>query len=142
MKPAYCSRGGAITIVNYMANAHTEAELHAAQALCQGTEPDATGLTNQQKWTEIMNVFQVPQATLFTTISYESIYASDVPASCRAASYFADLRVQYLRTVIAREPENWGAHQHYVANLAWKAKLARRAELDDHIAQHRADLLL
>ena len=140
VKPPYCSKRGEVEVVNHMPNAHTDQEFRAAQAICASEAcSDATGLPNKAKWQRIIEIFDAPEANLFTVISYEKLYASDNATVALGGAYFADLRAQYLREVLTREPENYGAHQHYLTNRAWYVKLRERASLDDVGARRRGE---
>ena len=119
-------------MVNYMPNVASDQEFHiAAQIVSDATlHSDDAGLSNREKWLYLTETFKCPEATLFSTLSYETIYSQDTARGARAGSFMADLRLQYLRRVLANDPMDHGAHQHYITNLKWFVKLRERARID------------
>lgn len=120
---------------NYMLSTATSDQFARAVVLCTDMQKfsDGSRVPNAAKWTMVMEFLGGGSSdfTLFSPVSYEEIYESDDATACIAASYMADLRIQLLDDIIARNPKDMVAHALYVRNRQWQVKLRERANLSN-----------
>lgn len=118
-------------IYNYMPPEATEEDLIVCARICDDPifVSDATGLTNFDKWNHTKRVFDATNANLFSIISFEAIYANDEVVACEAASFMADLRVQFFEHYLATEKDDLNLHMLWLRNKQWYVKLRERANL-------------
>lgn len=118
---------------NYMPAYATPEDLDLSARICSDdkTISDTSGLTNRAKWEFAMSIFDCPECTLFSALSFEDVYALDDPDKAVAASYIADLRTQFLAKQLKQYPANLEVHELYIRNRQWQARFASRAYLED-----------
>jgi hypothetical protein len=117
---------------NYMPTEPSREDVDACNTICNDDKifSDQSGLSNKDKWDYVQQVFNCDgQCNLFSAISFENIYQEDDVTRACAASYIADLRVQYLRAVLIKKPVDLTTHMFYVRNKQWWAKLRERVNL-------------
>lgn len=116
---------------NYMIDKPTEEDLNAAERLCNDERAysDGSRLSNEEKWRYATAILEREKPTLFTPISYEDVYEEDDPVKCLAASYVADLRLQFLTSRLSKNPADMVAHSLYMYNTTWHAKLSKRTQI-------------
>lgn len=117
---------------NYMPAEPTRADVDECDGLCNDDKlfSDQSGLSNKDKWEYVQQVFNCQgQCNLFSAISFETIYQDDDANRAGAAAFVADLRVQYLRGLLSKNPVDLATHVFYVRNKQWWAKLRERANL-------------
>lgn len=118
---------------NYMPDDPASEALEESARICldEKTFSDQSGLSNKDKWEHIQRVFNCDgQCSLFSAISFENVYKEDDAARCGAAAFIADLRAQYLRTLLIKNPVDLATHMFYLRNKQWWAKLRERANLN------------
>lgn len=109
----------------------SEDEMAMAENICRDetTFSDRSGLSNKQKWSAVVQVFDCADCSLFTEISFEEVYHGDDALKCTAAAHIADLRVQYLYRMLVKDPADGMAHMLYIRNRQWQARLMARLDL-------------
>jgi len=118
---------------NYMPSDPSDECVEESAKICTDEKvfSDQSGLSNREKWDYIQSIFNCEgQCTLFSSISFESIYQEDDAARCGAAAFVADLRVQYLRAKLTKNSVDLATHVFYVRNKQWWAKLRERTNLN------------
>lgn len=118
-------------VYNYMPTEATEADLKLCGRICRDAKKfsDASGMSNKDKWETVQYVFDSEECSLFSIISFETIYENDEPNACNAAAHMADLRTQFFEHYLQTEREDMHLHALWVINKQWYVKLRERANL-------------
>jgi len=112
-------------------DALTEEHVQLAALICEDekTISDGAGYHNKHKWERVKEVFKADKATIFSDINYQDWFHKDDPRTCEAASFMADLRVQWLTKMLEDYPASFGLHNFYLVNQQWYVRLRERARM-------------
>ncbi len=120
---------------NYIFSTVNKEDVDMADRICADTRSysDGSRMPNKAKFAFAKEFLTEGDAefSLFSSVSYEDIYADDKPDKCLAASYVADLRTQFLADILNRNPNDMTAHALYLRNKVWQVKLRERANLNN-----------